>query len=317
MYATILTIGLLIGQVRVWHDRSGWEVFDMADATTVWRASVDLDWDVAGNWSNGIPVNGATTYDVIFDPVQASSAPNVNLDQSADTVNSITFLRGWRHGIGASGTPLKIKIDSASAPVGRDLFRSLHVQGSGDYYFETGAGGSVNVLVDGDGRLGSGTVYLAGTIRNLIARGGMTVLQATATLTDQMFQFGNAQVDILAGAAITDAKLFVAGGLLDVRADFSSGSEVHMNAGTVNCHEAVRTLFYVWGGRLNLLQKGTLFVSNYYALGGIIDFSGSANTPDLSKWLIGPSGHIEWHPNFWQDPGAVGGLTIDLRERNP
>lgn len=317
MYAAILTVALVIGQV--WHDRSGWEKpreeVAMAAKTTAWTRTVDGDWDVAGNWSNGVPVNGADTYDVIFDPEQASGPPTVNLNQDGDTVNAILFRRGWRHGIGSSGSPLRIKIDSASAPVSGDFFRGLQIAGDGDYYFQTGTGGSANVIVDGPAR---GQTYLYGTIRNLLIRGGSVEVTAAATIENKVYQFGNGSyLKLAAGATLDDLVLIVRGGRCLIYGAMASGSVVHVTAGTVSCYGDVRTNFYVWGGLLKMLQQDTLFVSNYFALGGVIDFLGSAHTPILSSWIIGSDGHINWHSDFWQNPGATGSLTVDLRERNP
>ncbi len=316
MYATILTlVALVIGQVRGEERWEKWqEEIVMAAKTTSWTRAVDGDWDVAGNWSNGIPVNGADTYDVIFDPALAGGAPTVNLNQDGDTVNSITFLRGWRHGIGSSGSPLRIKIDSASAPVSGDQFRGLQIAGDGDYYFQTGTGGSVNVIVDP----GRGTTFLDGTLRNVIVRGGSCEVSASATIETAAYCLGDTSyLKLNAGTTIDDLRLMVHGGRCDVYAAFASGSEVHIGAGTVSVYGDVRTNFFVWGGHLKMKQQDTLFVSNYYALGGIIDFQGSANTPDLSSWVIGLHGDIIWHPDFWQDPGTAGQLTVDLRDRNP
>jgi hypothetical protein len=320
MYATILTVVLVVGQV--WHDRSGWEVrpkeIVVAHAKAVWtNGAADGDWDVVGNWSGGVvPVNGANTYDVVFDPAQTTTPPTVNLAQAADEVNSITFLPGWTAGIGSSGTPLEIMIDSDSAPVSGDLFRGLTVQGSGDYYYKCPVAGSANVIRDAAPN--RGVLYLDGDIENLIVRGGSVEVMSSATLVDSAYVFGNASyLNLAAGATLGDLKLFVAGGRVDLRGDLAASSEVHISAGTVTSHGAVRTLFYLWGGVLALQQKDTLFVSDYFCFGGIITFEGSVYTPDLNSWVIGPGGHIIWHPDFWTDPGQTGALCVDLREQQP
>lgn len=323
MYATILTlVALVIGQVRFDERWEKWqEEVVVAHAQAVWNNNAaDGDWDNATNWSGAVvPVNGANTYDVTFDPGQTTTPPTVNLAQAADEVNSVTFLPGWTAGIGSSGSPLEIMIDSDSAPVSGDLFRGLTVQGSGDYYYKCPVAGSTNVLRDMalQGRTG-GVLYLDGDIRNLIIRGGSVEVMASATLEESAFLLGNnGYLKLAAGATLGDLRLMVKAGQCDLVADLAADSEVHIHGGTVVSTGAVRTKFYVWGGKLEMRQLDTLFVSSYYALGGVIDFQGSVYTPDLNDWIIGPDGHIVWHPDFWTDPGQAGQLCVDLREQNP
>ncbi|MEO9483773.1 MAG: hypothetical protein ABJG47_10025 [Ekhidna sp.] len=83
-------------------------------ANNRWRASVDNDWSVAGNWSAGVIPGGGTNYDVVFDATSGSNDCNLTLTSNMSNINTIYIFSGYTGTITISGA-FTISVASSSA----------------------------------------------------------------------------------------------------------------------------------------------------------------------------------------------------------
>lgn len=309
LFSTMMLSLTMLGAIAGAQDRNHRESKAMARITTVYTDNVgDRDWDTPGNWSNGVPVNGVNEYTVVFDPRETHLPPILNLDNSADEVSQITFLPGWDFGMGTLANPLKIQVDSDSAPEGTDLWRGITINGAGYYYIEPQNATDFSIE-----SAGTGFTYISGNYRHLFIESGNCQVASGTTATGSIWVFGG-YLDLLEAS---DQNIKVLGGVVDINDTMVSGSAVNVSGGVVNVFQGIRTSFTIYGGRVNMLQSGTIFVSGWHVLGGVLDFSKSSHEPDVSSdFIIGPGARVIWG-NQPSSIGTAGVIAIDLNQTNP
>jgi hypothetical protein len=227
MYATILTIGLLvIGQVRVESERwAKWqEEVVVANTPSMWLG-LTTELNAAGNWSAGVPGTGI---DSLWGPADGDASSDMSIAGAATLVTR----RDYRGDIGAPGSVVNHGLSTA---------RYL-IQHPGDFYWGDQAATALTQMFVRKPFLSDKLVELGGTLARLY------VLEGRVNLTS-VHSFGSVGGDTwlyIGGnhAHVTIAQMAVAQTLPDIirmqagqltnNRDFSAASQaLHVDGGEV------------------------------------------------------------------------------------
>lgn len=305
-----------------WDRQEKWGA-DMPNLVTTWTNAVgNGDWNNNSNWDNSKPANGANNYTALFDGNVTNVPPTVNLDQSAVTIDQLTFLESYTGGIGSSSTPLKIEIASTSAPTGGDLSMNCTVLGDGDYYLEFTSGGFSDVVVD-QARTGENSVVLGGVVRNLYVKGGDVTVKSTCNLTSRLTVSGSSVVVVTAKASAetSPAYVFIDGGKLDFNRASSGNADAQINCsgGELTYTGSIASVvdITVTGGSFKWIPTAAPGTApDLYAMGGHTDLSKLRFDVNFGTLVIGPHAEFSTSPSVGYIFSGVG-ATIDLREILP
>jgi hypothetical protein len=289
MYATILTLGLLvIGQVRV--DDERWAKFrkEVVVAETVWtNALADGDFNNNGNWTNQTPDAAHTPG--IFDGT-TQSPPTTNLDRSGGGAFHLITTPEYTGGLGSSGTYLKWN--------GTGGGRGCTIRGSGDYYLHMVAANNADAIVDAPGV----DVTFVGEIVVLLVKAGNVTIASTCSLLSVAIVNGvrsNVTIDEwdaaetmpeilrVEGGTVTSARTYtdavdkqimVLAGNLDMTGLLRSENDIHILGGVMTYDPASDPS----GESPNLFVTGS----------GLFDVRGHSGTIPFLRVIQGRGGRI-------------------------
>lgn len=115
----------------------------MATTYTTWtNAAGGLDWNVVGNWTNGIPDGNGAQFCAVFNGAVTQNGPMVNLDRT-NYVFGVRTLRNFRGDIGSDGNPLKGRFLNSI-----DASQNVHIQGSGSVHLYQATYAVPKIFVD-------------------------------------------------------------------------------------------------------------------------------------------------------------------------
>jgi acyl-coenzyme A thioesterase PaaI-like protein len=294
MYATILTVLLVVGQVRVWHDRSGWEE-PMADPV---YENVDGNWNNTANWSTGaVPVSTDRAW-----ILEGSTDLTSNLNQTTVDLALLYIGKGYKGNIGVSGTPLQIGATTlVNYSSGTHYLTGDAAGNRFDYIINRGLQGTV--ILDGFAQ------YIKNEAGAMTINGGMAISALVSNLTNQ----ANTTIQVAASSTIPTLRV---------------------RAGVVTLHRNVTTDVSLTGGELictgeadhagaNVIQEGGIHryrptvspspITRFELLDGVLDLSELEFANNAGLMVIGPTAHVVESPLFTL--GAS--LKIDLRQNVP
>jgi hypothetical protein len=238
-------------------------------ALTRWLGTTDTDWEVSGNWDNGVP---SADDDVVIS-ADAIRGLLVNVDRTGDTagagldLDSFTIEKGFAYNVGSSGTPLILTCDKVEA---------LH---PGELYFNS-ANGTGSTVTDLLILNGSGYYVIThqtdGAITATDALGGTIDITYTGGVDPSRLLFVDPELPvdlkyIEAGASVSGLTIYMAGGKVEYQnAAGTTSYNVFMSAGE-----------FVWSSGLligTLVQNGGIFyfdagatITTARLLGGVFD----------------------------------------------
>jgi hypothetical protein len=290
MYATILTVVLVVGQV--WHDRSGWEVRPKeivvaADIATIWtNALADGDFNANGNWTNQTPDAAHTPG--IFDGT-TQTPPTTNLDRSAGTGFHLIVTPDYTGGLGSSGTYLKWNGTTKGCTL---------KAGGGDYYLHMVTGNNADAIVNAPGI----NVTFDGEIFGLFVLGGNVTINSTCNLLTEVIANGNRTTLTIAELDATEIiapVLRVEGATVTANRTWPDAvqGDIVVMAGTLDVTGLIRSEvnIHVVGGVMTYnpttdpnAESPDLYVTG----GGIFDVRSHAGTIPFTRAVEGAGGII-------------------------
>lgn len=272
-------------------DRALWgrEVEPMADAATIWQAASSGDFNLASNWSNGVPGAAADKLGICDGTSQVSLAQN--LDQSGA---SFTFkfrtTPDYFGSVGGPGNPLIVKTTSAN-PV------QIQLRGRGRHHVAASQaspmyidiGGGFASIVRNNAFLGttvikSGEVVIAG---DLFLQNPLLIIDGVITLEKEI------------GTSPGPATFLIRGGTVlcerDIdRDDYTVAVPMSLQVlgGTLRLTGVIDDVpVTVNGGTLQYVPAGTVAAGGFdlYALAGLFDASESSQVIQIAN-LVKSSG---------------------------
>lgn len=290
MYATILTVALVIGQVRAEPGR--WEKWheEVVVAETIWTNGIgDGDFNNAGNWTGGVPAVGNTP--AIFDGT-SQTPPTTNLDRGADVFRLITS-PNYRGNIGSSGSPLKwagMTVDTTTA----------NIRGTGAAFLSI-TGSTKDVVVESTNLVDACTITTpGGSLRYLVVLRGACTLQSTGSFVVNLAQVivrGNQShltIQAIDGAELAPDLIDVHGGVLvNQRILALNGDTIRLSVGRIEQTGVLET-------NARVHQTGGVFEYNpsedvsgdaphLVILDGIFDAREAAYPIGVGAYIKGPS----------------------------
>lgn len=286
MYATILTVLLVIGQARVDERWEKWQEEVVVVAETIWTHAVDGDFNHNPNWTNQTP--DATHTPGIFDGT-TQLPPTLNLDRSAGGGFHLITTPAYRGGLGSSGTPVKWNGLGG---------RGCTIRGSGEHYLHMVTGNNADAIIDTPGT----GVTLDGEVFTLLVKAGNVTIQSTCNLLTFVVVNGNQSNLTIEEADTTEVMptiLRVEGGIVTARRTWSNGvsQQALVLAGQLDITGLLRTEtdIHVLGGvttYVPLTDPSGESPSIYATGAGIFDARGYAGSIPVTRAISGRGGMI-------------------------
>lgn len=240
-------------------------------ADTYWSGAVSGAWNVAGNWTNGVPATG----DRAIVPRTATASITSGLSQGAVDLAVFITEDGYAGNIGAPGSPLVIGADIAK------------FYGSGAVYWQNDGTGTDEVYVDSPNKTNALTFSGNGISYFFVVR-GKVIISSGPTITEL-------HITRSAGGGSFDAI---------VEANGATLATVNMNAGQLTNTGAITNAFVSGAGRLTTTGAITLLtvsggVVNYEStsalgealvVGGLLDLTTSDNVQSAGTIIVCPPG---------------------------
>jgi hypothetical protein len=240
--------------------------------TTVWLGTVDTDWAVSGNWSNGLPVAG--DLDTVIIDSRAVKDLLANVDRTGDGGGAGLHLallhvaKNTTIAVGTPAVPLKLTAIKVLNDSPKDF----------NWISKTGTGGNntTDLIQRGIGTFayqdttGTGASFISNTY--IVGGSGTMQINNTATALDvYVVDYGFVPVVSFTGAGASKT-VHVYGGIIDWgisgasnNLHFASG-EFTLSANSLNTVNQYGGLFI-----LNSIAGGAGAIADHRLFGGVLD----------------------------------------------
>lgn len=242
-------------------------------AEKIWTGATDTAWNVAGNWTGGVPVTGDA---VIF---QGTPTNNLTTALAATGValNRLTVMPSFTGQIGnTSAGHLEVDVNNGTNPrlvVGGTAASKVYINGSvSSALIETAStdcsfdGGTYTILAINQGAV---------TLKSGLTPTTLYVGYATTVASD---------VNLTIEASVTLGNIFQYGGIINCASAFTA---LYQSAGTFTQTAAVNSSnLYLFGGTFTPYTGGGWTHANIYNMGGTFSGEGTYSASTITNTSV-------------------------------